>query len=157
MNAPADTNVDHPCWFLSFTVSPKSLLTSLQKVALSTMLYWSMIEGGLAVIAACLPTLQFLVRRVSLSSLVHSLRSPLSLGSVDTEGKKGYQRHPPNLKEPYTHIHAGSSTSSTSDSVEQKNKNPINILVRGNVDGYSEPQGHGIQVTRHFSQHASKV
>lgn len=116
-----------------------------------------MIEGGLAVIAACLPTLRFLVRKVSLSTLVQRLRSALSLGSVDTQGKKWYQRSPPNLKESYIHIHAGSSTSSTSDPAGQKNKHPINILVGGNVDGHFEPQQQGIQVTRHLSQHASMV
>ena len=142
--------------FSSLQFTKNSADDCLQIVSVSTILYWSMIEGGLAVIAACLPTLTF-VRKVSLSPLFRSLRSALSFGSVDTQEKKWYQRSPPRSKESYTHIHAGSSTSSTSDPTGRKNKYPMNNLVRGNVDRHLEPQEHGIQVTRHLSQHASMV
>ena len=118
-----------------------------------------MIEGGLAVIAACLPTLRFLVRDVSLPSFVHSLLDALSFGTVDSQQNKPYQRSPVHFKESHTYIHAGSSTSSTSDATREKNNNSIDNLVRADVDRHKhlDPQGHGIQVTRHFSQHASVV
>ena len=44
-----------------------------------------MIEAGLAVIAACLPTLRFLIGKVSLHSMVNSVRSALSLGSMHSQ------------------------------------------------------------------------
>ncbi|KAI0169962.1 hypothetical protein GGR52DRAFT_592591 [Hypoxylon sp. FL1284] len=39
----------------------------------STMLWWSMLEISLAAIAACLPTLSFLLREISLSQVFHRL------------------------------------------------------------------------------------
>lgn len=142
----------------------RNLLTSLRKVTVSTILYWSMIEGGLAIIAACLPTLHHLVRKVSLSSIFSSLRSALSFGSVHTQGQQHQQQEPPQeqwsqgypplSKESYIHIHAGSSTSSTSHAVREKNKT---YFVAGSVERFSEPQRYGIQVTRQFSQDASMV
>ena len=135
----------------------KTALTRLWKVAVSTWLYWSMIEGGLAVIAACLPTLRLLVRNVSLSSFFHSLRCTLSFGPIDTQQKKWYHRSPTRSKESHTYIHAGSFTSSTSDAARRKNTNPIDNLVKGNVNSHSDLQGHGIQVTKKFSQRTSIV
>lgn len=116
-----------------------------------------MIEGGLAIIAACLPTLRILVRKVSLSSILLSVRSALSFGSIRTKQHQRFQVSPPHSEESYTYIHAGSSTLLTSDVVREKNKNPIDTLVMGKVDGLSDSQEHGIQVTRQFSQHASMV
>lgn len=40
-----------------------------------------MIEAGLAIIAACLPTLRFLVGKVSLDNMMNSVRSVFSLRS----------------------------------------------------------------------------
>lgn len=136
----------------------ENVLTSLLKVVVSTILYWSMIEGGLAVIAACLPTLRFLVRNISLSSFLHRFRGTLSHRSVHKQQKKWYQRPPAALsKESYTDIHAGPPTSSTSDAAGEMNNNPIDRLVKGDMNRHSDPQELGIQVTRHFSQHASMV
>lgn len=36
-------------------------------------------------------------------------------------------------------------------------KDSIDTLVMGKVKGLSKPQEHGIQVTRHFSQHVMMV
>lgn len=136
----------------------QNLLTSRQKVAVSTILYWAMIEGGLAVIAACLPTLRFLVGNVSISSILYSMRSALSLGSVNPQDRRDqYQRSPTNSKESYRHINLGSSTSSTFNITREKNKVSTDNSVTGNADGFSERQEHGIHVTRQFSQHASMV
>ena len=142
----------------------RNLLTRVRKVAVSTILYWSMIEGGLAIIAACLPTLHHLVGKVSLSGIFSSLRSVLSFRSVHTQRQPQQQReqpqeqwsqgYPPLSKESYIHIHAGSSMSSTSDAVREKNKT---YLVTGSVERFSEPRRYGIQVTRHLSQDASMV
>ncbi|KAI8965299.1 hypothetical protein F5Y11DRAFT_313576 [Daldinia sp. FL1419] len=48
---------------------------------LTTEIYWSMIEMGISVVAACLPTLSPLFSKVSLESMVRSVRSIVSLES----------------------------------------------------------------------------
>lgn len=50
-------------------------------VDVSIFLYWSMLESGLAVIVACLPTLRFLLR--SYPDILQSLRSIFSLTSMN--------------------------------------------------------------------------
>ncbi|KAI0867734.1 hypothetical protein GGS24DRAFT_484637 [Hypoxylon argillaceum] len=49
-------------------------------------MYWSMIEAGLSLIAACLPTTQHLFRGISLASVVASVRSAISLPSLTGSG-----------------------------------------------------------------------
>ena len=44
-----------------------------------------MIEAGLAIIAACLPNLRFLLSKASLDSIVNSVRSALSLESFRSQ------------------------------------------------------------------------
>lgn len=67
-----------------------------------------MIEGGLAVIAACLPTLRCLVRDLSLNSIVNSIRSALGLNSVCARRNQQSATFP---LRPYTQIRAKSSLS----------------------------------------------
>lgn len=43
------------------------------------------IEAGLAIIAACLPTLQYLIRKVTLDQIITSVRSTLSLHSNQSQ------------------------------------------------------------------------
>lgn len=126
------------------------------KVSVSTILYWSLIEGGIAVIAACLPTLRVVVGKASLSSLFHSIRSALSLGSKNTPEQS--QQLSSRSEESYVKMEPGSSSSSTSRThmVVREKSGSVDNLVTGNVDGL-ETKGHGIQVTRKFSQHASMV
>ena len=49
---------------------------------LTVALYWSLLECGLALIAACLPTLSYLFTRLNLQSAVDSVRSVFSLASL---------------------------------------------------------------------------
>jgi hypothetical protein len=49
---------------------------------LTTLLYWSMIETGLALIAACLPTLHYIVARSSIKAMLSSVRSAIGLNSA---------------------------------------------------------------------------
>ncbi|MCJ1265865.1 hypothetical protein MMC22_005746 [Lobaria immixta] len=122
----------------------------------STILYWSMIEGGLAVVAACLPTLRVLVSKMSLSSIIRSVRSALSLGSTYTQ--KQSKQFPPRFGESYATVQSASPSSSTSlaPTVVGEKRGSIDSLITGNVDGM-EAKRHSIQVTRQFSQHASMV
>lgn len=73
-------------------------------VTITTILYWSMIEAGLAIIASCLPTLQALFVKGSLQSMVASIRSMISLQSIRSHSshgsKKSRQGQPP-----YSEIH----------------------------------------------------
>lgn len=45
---------------------------------MTTLLYWSMIEAGLAIIACCLPTLQSLLPKDGVQSMIAGLRSMAS-------------------------------------------------------------------------------
>lgn len=65
---------------------PKTLasLQYLPIVLVTRTLYWSMFESGLALIACCLPTLRFLFGPASMERLQRSLRSMLSLHSIDS-------------------------------------------------------------------------
>ncbi|KAI0485071.1 hypothetical protein GGR56DRAFT_616728 [Xylariaceae sp. FL0804] len=56
---------------------------------LTTEMYWSMIEMGISVVAACLPAIWPLFGRVSLESMVHTVRSMLSLESLTPSGNRG--------------------------------------------------------------------
>lgn len=123
-------------------------------LTVSTILYWSLIEGGLALIAACLPNLRFLVGKMSLTRILHSVRSVLSLGSTRTQEQS--QQPSSGSKESYVNIEPGSSLSSTSRTVISEKSGSVDIFVTGNVDG-RETKGHGIQVTRQLSQHTSIV
>ncbi len=71
-------------------------------------MYWSTLEVGLAVIAACLPSLSSLFTMTSLQSAVRSVRSVLSLHSSHDSSKISI-RNPPN---PYTDLEHNSSLSS---------------------------------------------
>ncbi|KAF2819252.1 hypothetical protein CC86DRAFT_460678 [Ophiobolus disseminans] len=68
-------------------VKALALLTALahvdEKLVVTLGLYWSLLESGLALIAACLPNLSSLaIRKGSLSSMLNSIRSVFSLRST---------------------------------------------------------------------------
>lgn len=123
-------------------------------MAVSTVLYWSLIEAGLAIIAACLPTLRCLIGKVSLSSIVYYVRNALSVGSKYTQE----EQFAASSNKSYANIRAGSSSSSTSrvQMVVKEKSGPVDTLAMGDVDGL-ETTEYGIQVTRQFSQHVSMV
>ena len=102
-----------------------------------------MIEGGLAVIAACLPTLRFLVGEISVTSIVNSVRSAFGLESVNTQRSQRSAALPIG---PYNNIRANSSFASHTP-----------MVIKNSFGDGSEAKGRGIQITRHFSQHTSVV
>lgn len=73
-------------------------------------MYWSTIESGLALIAACLPTLSYLFNGISVQSAVNSVRSAFSLGSVRSTRKSEPSRA--EVTNPYIDIEANNSSSS---------------------------------------------
>lgn len=60
----------------------------------SILVFWAMMEMGVAVIAVCLPTLRPLFRDWSLESIIKSVRSAVSLRSM---GRR--RRSPPTAQE----------------------------------------------------------
>ncbi len=144
-NAGLNTNVDPDRLYLPLeVVDPADCV----QVTVSTILYWSMIEAGLAIIAACLPTLQFLIRKVSLDSVVSSVRSALSLHSMRSQQPESRPMGP------YTSIQAGGEVASITPIVGESN--PSDVLVTGSMDG-PPAQGNGIYITKQVSQHNSMV
>ncbi|KAG8527122.1 uncharacterized protein KY384_008551 [Bacidia gigantensis] len=58
-------------------------VTTLDDMAVvSLILFWPMLEMGVAIVAICLPTLRPLLHSVSLESMVRSVRSKLSIDSL---------------------------------------------------------------------------
>ncbi|CAD6589828.1 MAG: hypothetical protein ASARMPREDX12_004046 [Alectoria sarmentosa] len=62
---------------------------------LTTLLYWSMIEAGLSLIASCLPSIHVIFASSSLPSIIARVRSAISLHSIHSNGsrssKKSYE------------------------------------------------------------------
>ena len=120
-------------------------------VTISTLLYWSMIEAGLAIIAACLPTLRVLFSKVSFDTLVRNLRSALSLTSLRSQPSQPSQSQ---SQGPYSNLQADGSSTSHAHMVTEKNV--TDTYVMGNQYG-GHAEGYGIQVTRQISQHDDMV
>ena len=66
-------------------------IDGLRTVLSTNGIYWCIIEAGLGLTAACLPTLYGLFRTKGVESIVRSVRSIASLGSSPT-GSHGSQR-----------------------------------------------------------------
>ena len=60
----------------------------------SILLFWAMMEMGVAMVAVCLPTLRPLFRNWSLESIIRSVRSAVSLRSMGSS-----RRSPPSAQE----------------------------------------------------------
>ncbi|MCJ1356783.1 MAG: hypothetical protein MMC33_006779 [Icmadophila ericetorum] len=65
-----------------------------EDLLITELLYWGMIECGLGLFAACLPTLRFLFKGFSIESIAASVRSALSLQSMRSENSRSHTRIP---------------------------------------------------------------
>lgn len=54
-------------------------------VPITQCLFWSMLEAGLAIIAACLPTLGFLFGKAETKTILRSMRGALSVDHVRSQ------------------------------------------------------------------------
>ena len=72
--------LSHPSFFGIPTTDHSGLV--------SLGIFWSLLEIGVAVPVACLPTLRPLFRGFSLESVISSLRSMISLSSVHSQQRK---------------------------------------------------------------------
>lgn len=70
---------------LSSQRSPPSRCLMTQIAVVSLILFWPMIQMGVALIAACLPTLRPVFHDFSPESVIRSLRSKLSLHSTPSK------------------------------------------------------------------------
>ena len=110
-----------------------------------------MVEAGLAIIAACLPNLYFLLRKVSLGSIMNSVRSALSLRSLRSQHS---QRIVPQSESSYTNIVPGISSASQMPMIRISGS--AGSFRSGNKDA-AEITGPGIYVTSQILQHESMV
>ncbi|KAA6413348.1 MAG: hypothetical protein FRX48_03094 [Lasallia pustulata] len=106
------------------------------ELSVTIILFWSMIEAGLGAIAACLPTLHPLLGKISLDSIVNSVRSALCLDSLH------WQRS----QRPVSH-REGSHTNPT----------PQIHRPRGSQWDVTQVKESGIYVTSQIWQHESMV
>ncbi|KAI9696878.1 MAG: hypothetical protein M1820_008032 [Bogoriella megaspora] len=56
-----------------------------EDLLITEFLWWCMLEAGLALIACCLPTLQFLFKGLSAEAIIRSVRSVISLHSLRSQ------------------------------------------------------------------------
>lgn len=103
-------------------------------LTVSTILYWSMIEAGLAIIAACLPTLQYLVRKVTLDKVIRSVRSTLSLHSNHSQQNESWPMGG------YINSRGSSKSASTTETGDF-------TTDKGNVAGLEEYQAYRVKGT----------
>ncbi|KAI4193268.1 MAG: hypothetical protein LQ346_003963 [Caloplaca aetnensis] len=99
-------------------------------MGLTTLMYWSMVEAGLSLIAANLPSVySFFSQNASLQSTFSSLRSRLSLRSFrSTEKLRGRSR-----SKPYEHMDGSSSDGSThKQAFGEKENHDANYIYTGN-------------------------
>ncbi|MCJ1289797.1 hypothetical protein MMC34_001330 [Xylographa carneopallida] len=94
----------------------------------ATFLYWTMLEQGLAVIVACLPTLRTLFNHASLESVVRSVRTTLSLDSLRSRGSG-------NLEHSYRSRHAHKSSRSGSEAaITKREDSEVDVERHGEAE-----------------------
>ena len=147
-NAGLNSNVDPDRLFPYFLIMSSAYYIL---VTVSTILYWSMIEAGLAIIAVCLPTLQFLARKASIDSMLHSLRSAFSLKSMLSQNSR---RLAFRLNDTYSNTRAASESESIAPMVEDNSRSKAFVMSDINK---ASVKGAGIRVTRELSQHDDVV
>ncbi|KAI4111250.1 MAG: hypothetical protein LQ339_000711 [Xanthoria mediterranea] len=91
----------------------------------SIILFWAMIEIGVAVIAACLPTLRPLFQGFSPESIINSLRSAISLRSLRSDQSL-----------PGPDVELGRSLSTTSDRPLKEFQNGCGLVIETKRNKY---------------------
>ena len=147
-NAGINTMFDPDCLLL---LQYLSTTADCPQVTVSTILYWSMIEAGLGIIAACLPTLHFLVRKTSIASIVNSVRSAFSLPSLNSERSENLPTQPSG---PYKDIRADSETASNVPTLPDSDSSNLIAMKKLNR---SEASANEIYVSRQFLQQDDMV
>ncbi|SLM35585.1 hypothetical protein LPUS_04890 [Lasallia pustulata] len=118
---------------------------------LNTIIFWCMIEAGLGVIAACLPTLRPLLSKISLGSIVNSVRSALSPDSSHWQRSQRPVSHPEG-----SHTNLTPENSSASQMPMVSVTGSAGSLHSANKD-VTQVKESGIYVTSQIWQHESMV
>lgn len=113
------------------TAAFQSLILTTAPVSLTVSLYWSLLEAGLALIAACLPTLSHFFTRFDFQSAIQSVRNALPLRSRHSSPNPDvirYQMHPymgikPRIAK-NSHAESFDNSSLTEECVIQRIDNP---------------------------------
>ncbi|KAL8799797.1 MAG: hypothetical protein Q9182_005629 [Xanthomendoza sp. 2 TL-2023] len=135
---------------ISFEITKAGLNSNVDpNLTISTILYWAMIEGGIAIIAACLPTLQCLVRKTSFNGIISSVRSAFSFHSIHS------QRPDSKPMGPYTNIHGGSNDASSIRPMVNMT-NGLGNVTAGTQEA-EVTKGYHIVVTSQLTQHDDVV
>ena len=111
-----------------------------------------MIEADLAIIAACLPTLRFLVGKFSLNSMVSSVRSAFTLGSPRSQYS---QRAIPSTTVPQSGVPSDTWSGSKVKFVPDTSYS-TEIYAMHNVDATSTADD-SIHITKEVAQAKSMV
>jgi hypothetical protein len=82
-----DPHADFECKWTHF--DRNFLLNLMRAVICTSGLYWSMIEAGLGVCAACLPAQYGLFNTKGVQSIVNSVQSAISLRSIRSQTQRG--------------------------------------------------------------------
>ena len=126
------------------SMQPLLVVICLHSVTISTIFYWYMIEAGVSLIAACLPSLRFLFANKSLQSIVHSVRSVISLRST-----------PKRRNDYYTDVESNDSVSKARHIYGQKDTSTATNVVGGigkDIELHPLPQAGQIQVEHKLLQ-----
>ena len=75
--------------------APQLLNPVFYLVSLTVSYYWSLLEAGLALIAACLPPMSYLFTHFNVHSVINSIRSTLSLHSFRSSQQSNGSKHDP--------------------------------------------------------------
>ena len=100
---------------MSSSFQLKEVILTISIVTITVALYWAYIEAGLALLAACLPSLSTLFARASIASIIRSVRSVLSLHSISSQNPRRSQQNPragPRQHAPYKNLADERSTAS---------------------------------------------
>ena len=109
--------------------------------------YWCIIEAGLGLTAACLPTLYGLFRTKGIERIVRSVRSIVSLGSSPTGSQRSQRSrgvsYKSDVRQGSTTSHAEILVSSTQDIEMGPLPKPNQIKVQKTFESVEEPTaGH---------------
>ena len=122
---------------------PSSRTLTHLKVAVTTLLWWSILESGLALIAACLPTMSYLVSHFSMRAIIYSVRDMLSLPS--------YTSFPKSTRIP-SKTTLGPAVDDKVRSSKDDSRSHIYPGIAGSSEVYAletkEPLESGIRITR---------
>ena len=134
------------------TVSARNIcpwynIDRLRTVLSTDGIYWCIIEAGLGLTAACLPTLYGLFRTKAIESIVRSVRSIASLGSSPTGSQRSrgvsYKRDVRDVRDGSTTSHADILASGSQDIEMEPLPKPNQIKVQKTFETVEEPTaGH---------------